>query len=169
MYAYPLPYFIQFVLSKAFFRYAHTNSPIESFNNYLKLNFTCRLKHNLIPAIKILEVLISYESNKMIKFKTFGTVNKSMMNRAYRLINRKSIIRLTDSFKYTRNDNSFETIITRPLDDKLMSCTCSFYLDKAVCHHLLAATVIDNVSFPGVKKKVKKYMKAVDSLLIPSV
>ena len=86
-----------------------------------------------------------------------------MMNRAYRLINRKSIIRLTDSFKYTRNDNSFETIITRPLDDKLMSCTCFFYLDKAVCHHLLATTVIDNVSFPGVKKKVIFFKKIYES------
>lgn len=139
-------------INQIFIRFAHTHSPIESYNNNIKVNFTCRLKHNLIPAIQILILVVSYESNKIIDFKTFGCVNKSMMNRAYRLIRNKLLIHKAGRFEYTRDYGSSEIIKTRPLQEIRMSCTCSAFLDKAMCHHMIAASVIDNVRLPGIKK-----------------
>ena len=108
----------------------------------------------MIPATEIIISLIVYESSKLIDFKMFGSVSKSMLNRAYRLIQKRLINRLAGRFEYIRHDGSSEVIITRPSQESPMSCSCVVFLDKAMCHHLVAATVIDKVSLPGVKTKV---------------
>ena len=86
--------------------FAHTNSPIESYNNKIKSSFTMRIKHNMIPAVEILENLVTYESTKEINFKNLGVVNNSMMKRAHNIINNNLINKNGEKLYYARSDGS---------------------------------------------------------------
>ena len=52
--------------------YSCTNSPIESYNRQIKHSFTCRVKFDMIPAMKVFEDLVRYESNQICDFVSVG-------------------------------------------------------------------------------------------------
>ena len=130
------------------FRFAHSNSPIESYNNQIKSSFTCRIKFHMIPLFKIFQDLIVYESKQEPHFQVSGSANESLTKIAYSITH--LVIRQSGKiFEYTRSDGSTESINTAT-----KVCSCSFFFDKAMCSHLIAASIIDGVDLPGLKKKV---------------
>lgn len=48
--------------------FSGSNSPIESYNNQTKSQFTNRLSYHMIPALEVFKEQINYESENKIKF-----------------------------------------------------------------------------------------------------
>ncbi len=62
--------------------YAHTNSPIESYNNKIKAQFTKRLKHHLKSAMDVFNEVIDYESKNIKKLDKEGKVTQFLKKQA---------------------------------------------------------------------------------------
>lgn len=116
----------------------------------IKHSFTCRVKFDMIPAMKVFEDLVGYESNQICDFVSVGFTYPSMTNRAYTLIEDKLVVRRNENFIYNRKDGSSESICTK----NTKTCTCYSFLDKGMCYHLVAACILDKISIPGLKTKV---------------
>jgi hypothetical protein len=41
------------------------------------------------------------------------------------------------------------------VDTKALICSCYSFLDKAICKHIIAATLVDGVAFYGIKKNIE--------------
>lgn len=103
----------------------------------------------MIPACKLVEDMICYEHESTIKYKMIGVPSKQMKQRALGIIKDKLIIRISGNlFNYTRQNGKVELIKTK----ENPSCSCVLYFDKAICHHFIAACILDDVKIPGCKK-----------------
>ena len=106
---------------------------------------------NLIPVIKIFKEVIIYEASQDFNYCLYGKVTKLLTGAAYKLIDRKAFLLGEDGYKYNRN-STIEVITTKPIN-----CSCVHFCDKAVCKHILAGCLLDNVVFPGSDKMVYFY------------
>jgi hypothetical protein len=113
---------------------AQTNSPIESFNNTIKQQFTKRLKNHIVSSLEIFVELIQYESTKDNLDFMVPKIPKAMKDQALQITN-KLVKTSTDCYEYKHYDGSIGSI-----DVKMKTCTCFKYMDKMVCKHLIAAS-----------------------------
>ena len=105
----------------------------------------------MIPAMQIFMDVIRYESNKICEYKLIGKANNSMTIKAYKHIEEKSIVRYRNQFIYTRLDGKNETIVATKT---IKTCTCTLYFDKAMCTHLIAGCIMNEICIEGLRKKV---------------
>ena len=130
--------------------FAATNSPIESYNNQIKSSFTKRHHFNLVPAFRLFEILIRFESNKTTDYNTEATVTTAVEREAKKLINarhsRDNCMVEVDEFSYQHLGNHKLTY-NISLSDK--TCTCFQFYDVAMCKHLVAAAILKYVSLRG--------------------
>ncbi len=120
---------------------ASTNGPIESYNNKIKRFFTNRVKYNMLPALKILISQLNFESERDLDFlmKFCHLLSSSMMQNSLQ-------------FKFELNRKVHFTI---ELGEECKCpdccfCSCSIFIDKGYCVHLLMACLFAKISFPGV-------------------
>ncbi len=66
--------------------FAATNSPIESYNNRIKTDFTKRQHFNIVPALRVFRKLIKFESKKASEFNTEALVKPKIEKEATKLI-----------------------------------------------------------------------------------
>ena len=72
-------------------RYAHTNSPIESYNNQIKSQFTNRVQLNLILLIEIFRDVPTYEASQDFNYILYVKVTKVITVSAYKLIEKRAL------------------------------------------------------------------------------
>ena len=126
--------------------YTTTNNPIESYNKSIKHYFTNRLKLNLIPAFKIFQDLIHFESMNEFHYKTSISINKHQENKA-KLLDIKKFDRINKQ-TYEYNHKSGKKSIISLLNQ---SCSCRFFADKCICYHLILVAITECVSLPGMQ------------------
>jgi hypothetical protein len=121
--------------------HAHTNNPVEQYNNTIKTDFTDRLKYHMKPALQVFTRLIQYESKKTRLVMEEGKVT--------------TIIR---KFQNTGKEEVGSYTQVRLQLHSSYWCTCSiFCLYKVVCTHLFAACIKDGVELFGLRKRPKRY------------
>ena len=121
------------------------NSPIESYNNTIKAQFTNRLKFQMIPALEVFSELVIFESvprDLVIN----GKVTKYMRDKTTELERKKKLINIGGG-SFTSNEELINT--------NKKTCTCSYFLDKAACKHLTAACIECDSKLPGLKPRNK--------------
>jgi hypothetical protein len=130
------------------FGYALTNSPIEQYNNNIKMNFTERIKWHMIPAMQKFEQLIEYESRCYPIMEISKYVNKNIAKEARRII---ILLRLDDySQNYTYDQINGSTCHINTLDK---TCSCAKFTDNAICKHLVAVCIKERIELNGLKIK----------------
>jgi hypothetical protein len=120
---------------------AATNSPIESYNGRIKVDFTDRSYFNLVPAFEKLERLIEFESLKDQKFIKSPTVKNSDITKGKSLIKNspKTITKINrNEYKVvgSKQDNLYEVDLIEK------SCTCIKFFDTGSCKHLAACEIL---------------------------
>ena len=132
--------------------YAHTNSPIESYNNTIKAHFTNRIKYHMIPALEVFQTCIEYESNNLKRIVSEGKVTQFMLKQAKDIIKQKKLIQNGGNrYNYQHYNDTLGTI-----DTLSKFCTCEKYLDKAICKHLVAACIKDDIALNGIESSIDK-------------
>ena len=131
------------------------NSIIESYNHKIKAYFTCGLKFHMLPAVEIFADALQAESASMPEMNTTGgKVVKWMKDWAKKAIDAKQFVWNKDGhYRHTRSKTSEEVVV----DANEKSCTCSLFLDKAVCHHLVAVCLMSDLELNGLKKRSKSF------------
>ena len=136
--------------------YAMSNCPIESYNNKIKAQFTERKKFNLLPVFEIFENVVKFESRESLKYEVplFSKAKLSVKNEARKY---------TDSIKKLGIDNGLHQYLCKDTHNveinpecfcpDCTNCSCCFFLDAAVCIHLVGCCLLDSFDFPGVKPK----------------
>ena len=98
----------------------------------------------MIPACEVVEDMICYEQQRTIEYKNFGVPTKRMKDRAHGLLKSDKIQSISGCrFEYNRENGISEVISTR----HNLSCSCLLFFDKAICHHFIAACVLDGVTY----------------------
>jgi hypothetical protein len=141
--------------------YAMTNCPIESYNGKIKKFFTNRTKYNLLPVFEIFEQVVKLESRSVLsqEIPISAIAKFSVKKEAKKYVD--SIVRLgseDDCKKYLCYDKHEVSINLECFCPDCTNCTCSYFLDTAVCIHLVGCCFLDSIDFPGIKAKrfVKK-------------
>jgi hypothetical protein len=98
--------------------YAHTNSPIESYN--IKAQFTKRIKHHLKSAMDVFNEVIDYESKNIKKLYKEGKVTQFLKKQA-KAISSKLRPCGFKRYEYTQIDGFLATINT---ETKCCTCQC---------------------------------------------
>jgi hypothetical protein len=86
--------------------YAHTNSPIESYNNTIKSSFTNGVRFHLVPALEIFENVISLESSKSYTITLAGKCSKSLEKDAQKRLDSNKIVSNGLKYEYMNSVNS---------------------------------------------------------------
>jgi hypothetical protein len=145
--------------------HAMTNSPIESFNNKLKKQFTLRNKYNLLPTIQLFESLVVVEDDD--KFLDYAKPTATNLKIARELIRDECVEAINDNkciIKIPLENNEFKAeVILDEFNTKCCCfnccyCDCSEFLDKAMCDHLVAACLKLKFEYPNtyIKRAVMK-------------
>lgn len=137
--------------------FASTNGPIESYNNTIKRFFTNRVKYNMLPALTILISQVAFESERDSVFYNDVLPPLKLVDEARSQLNEKSngLMPMKNSntqFKFELNRKSSLKI---ELSEECKCsdccyCSCSIFLDKGYCVHLLMACLYAKISFPGI-------------------
>ena len=106
--------------------------------------------------VQIFKDVLCYESAQVFVCQLYGKVTKCLMGYAYRLIEKKALLLVEDKYQYL-GKTSTEIIKT---DSKI--CSCVHFCDKAVCKHILAGCLLDNIEFPGLLKMVLIFIYLID-------
>ena len=133
------------------FRFSPTNSPIESYNNSIKTQFTKRIKYHMIPALRVFKSFVKYQTTyESHIFSTQGKVTATINSQAQIIVKNKLLINSFDKyiFHYMGNLSQRYTI-----EVEKKSCDFYFFKDKAVCKHLAAACMQNNIFLNGLKIK----------------
>ena len=133
--------------------YAHTNNPVENYNCIIKSCFTNRVKFNILPAVEKFQEVIAYESNKVRVMNLEGKVTKAIKLHAKEIINNNKLQLNGGNYNYLHLNGAVFTI-----DFHNKTCTCDRFLDKAVCKHLTAACMIENIELNGLHIKSKTFV-----------
>ena len=132
------------------FRFSPSNSPIESFNNTIKTQFTKRVKYTIIPSLKIFKHLIKCQTTEEDMYLSRGKVNATMNKQAIVIINQNLLIPSSViGIYYFAGYN--DVIYNVNIHNK--TCSCYKFIDKAVCKHLAAACLQNEINLNGLKKK----------------
>ena len=157
--------------------YAMTNSPIESYNNKIKTQFTERKKFHLASALDIFEKVMEMESAFDFSKKPYNhaKISETMVNIARADLKKGEIIVSLDSEEEEEDDEKcvkckvIATVDGKEYINKVVLnsecfcvdccyCTCGRFLDKAMCYHLVPACIKMKIEFPGtyIKKAIYK-------------
>jgi hypothetical protein len=125
--------------------YSSGNGPIESYNNFIKTYFTNRFKSHLLPSLEIFQKLISFESSKIFNYSLSKAVTQKLEDLG------RSVVKCLQSdngveFHYKHIDGSYCTSNVHKL-----YCSCYYFLDKALCKHLVAACILTRTPLPGLR------------------
>lgn len=130
--------------------YSTTNSPIESINKQIKQTFTNYERHSVYELTKIIGDIIVYYSLNQAFF------NLNTPKPSIELIN-KAKKYTSEQFKssqefvtFTGYNNMIKSYYYLYINLQEKTCSCSTFLDKAVCHHLVAAASIYKISLPSI-------------------
>ena len=171
--------------------YAMTNSPIESYNNKIKTQFTERRKFHLASALNLFEKVMEMESAFDFSKKPHkhALVPKYFVNLARTDLKNK-VVKVVSLDKEDNEEDDDEQcvkckVIHKSNDEKeyvnivvlnnecfcvdCCYCNCGRFLDKAMCYHFVPACVEMKIEFPGTyvkqacyKRKVGRTRKAAD-------
>jgi hypothetical protein len=146
--------------------YATTNGPIEAYNNTIKKFFTMRKKYNMLPALEILVEQMKFESIRERVFHNEVLPPQKLINEARTLVNNENGLQVlkhaVNCFKYYAGSKHFNIELN---DDckcaECCFCSCSHFVDRAYCTHILVACLHSKISFPGllVKRAFKQKKK----------
>ena len=113
-------------------------------------------KFNLLPVFEIFENVVKFESRESLKYEVllFSKAKLSVKNEARKY---------TDSIKKLGIDNGLHQYLCKDTHNveinpecfcpDCTNCSCCFFLDAAVCIHLVGCCLLDSFDFPGVKPK----------------
>ena len=101
----------------------------------------------MIPVMKVFQDLVVYESEQNIQYKNIGSTNESMTRLARRIVDNDQMVGNGTSYEFSRKDGSIETV---KLGDE-RCCSCYYFLDKAMCKHLVAACLKENLPLLGLQ------------------
>ena len=121
--------------------FSTTQSPQESFKKDVKLTFTdyCKLTvHECLQALMV--TIINYYSVNMNPFSLIATPNELCIKKSKSLELKSNRFLLTHSNNILYQNDAKTSTFCINLDYK--SCTCTYYLDKKICLHLIAASKI---------------------------
>jgi hypothetical protein len=102
----------------------------------------------LIPAFKIFEKLINYESDIEFKNEKSVTINKNQEKKAKKLEPGK--FKQIDKNNY---DYDYKHINGKITHTNLLqkSCSCRYYIDKCICYNLIFVAIQEKVALPGME------------------
>ena len=100
----------------------------------------------MIPAFKIFENLINYESNIEFKNEKSITINKNQEKKAKKLDPQKfkQIDKNNYEYKHKNGKISHTNLLNK-------SCSCRYYIDKCICYHLIFVAIQEKVALPGME------------------
>ena len=109
------------------------------------MDFTKLIKLHLKSSLKVFRELISYESENLKEISICPKISK-LLKEARKAISESDVL-INDGdnlFKYKHQDGSICKI-----DLNMKHCSCAWYLDRAVCKHLVGACIKTSTNFPG--------------------
>ena len=125
-------------------RFAKTNNPLEQYNCRIKDDFAKRIKHHLISSLNIFKELVNNESENLFTIQSFPKVSKLLKDSDTSIVKNKNLLFNENStYKYQHEDGTFSVICLAT-----KTCTCSSFMDKAICKHLVAACLKTNTNLP---------------------
>ena len=125
--------------------YAKTNYPLEQFNCRIKDDFTKQIKYHLKSSLKVFAELINFESDHIKPILLIPRVKRLLRETSALIVKKKLLVADGDgNFKNEHDDATFSSICM-----ERKCCSCSWYLDKAICKHLVAACIQTNKNLSG--------------------
>ena len=114
-----------------------TNSPQESFNREVKSTFTIYNKLSVHEClVALMSTIILYYSVNKKKFDLIPTTSDIIIKKSENLkADMFNVSNIKHIIIYTNRNKNFSFAIN--LQDKI--CPCSYFLDRKICHHLIAA------------------------------
>ncbi len=137
--------------------FSTSNCPLEGYNGLNKGDFTDRLKYHMLPALQLFEKLCKFESEKIFEVQHFVIPTKSCRDACNDLVvsSCKELSEGRYCLKLSKPIRAYKIIFDPDcLCSECTNCNCAYFLDHAICKHLLYFFKTNNVSVPG--KKVKK-------------
>ena len=106
----------------------------------------------MIRTFRKFEDIILYESEKENVYKFVAYTNNRITKNAYRIIdNNRLISNGLNQFLYIGKNNLCLMI---KVSEEEKNCTCTSFLDIAICKHVVAACLTCNFNLPCLTKKV---------------
>ena len=118
-----------------------TNSPIESFNNRVKSDFTKRLKYHLSASLEVFKEMVNYLSVNRPKFTIEAKVSGIMKKQAKLLLPLSQFTHALHNIHTYKQSNG----VLLHINTVRRTCSCKTFRDKLVCKHLIAACIFDKV------------------------
>ena len=138
--------------------FSMSNCPIESYNTKIKKFFSNRTKYNLLPVFEIFEQVVKIESktamSQEIPLCAKAKVNIKIEAKKH-LDSIKKLENEDECQKYLCNKNLTVLINPNCFCPECTNCTCSKFLDAAVCIHLIGCCFLDSIEYPGIKIKAQ--------------
>ena len=101
-------------------------------------------------AIGVFKTLIKHESKIENKISNQGRITSLMNKQALVILEKNLLYKTTQSQQYNFIGSNKKIYI---IDSKEKKCTCIYFMDKAICKHLVASCIADGVFLKGIIKK----------------